>query len=191
MGLPAESGRTTPSVVLLDERGRIIGRTGEAKELLRDLCMEGFEAGGLSGSLQAALAHFDHESLGGRLSTRVRGRTGRWYRLHLASVEGQDVEGQDRVRALSIEPASNGDLLSILLHAYGLTQRETEVVAVLYRGLSAKEIADEFSISPHTVRDHTKAIYEKVGVSSRGELLARLFSSHVLDGLHDAVVRVA
>ena len=32
--------------------------------------------------------------------------------------------------------------------------------------------------SAHTVRDHVKAIFAKVGVSSRGELVARLFADH-------------
>ncbi|HWD46022.1 MAG TPA: LuxR family transcriptional regulator, partial [Actinomycetota bacterium] len=33
-------------------------------------------------------------------------------------------------------------------------------------------------LSAHTVRDHVKAVFAKVGVSSRGELVARLFADH-------------
>ena len=46
------------------------------------------------------------------------------------------------------------------------------------RGLGTADIADELYLSPHTVRDHIKTIFEKVGVTSRGELVATLFAEH-------------
>jgi DNA-binding NarL/FixJ family response regulator len=39
-------------------------------------------------------------------------------------------------------------------------------------------MAEELVLSAHTVRDHVKAIFQKVGVSSRGELVAKLFAEH-------------
>ncbi|MEV0627693.1 response regulator transcription factor [Nonomuraea wenchangensis] len=45
------------------------------------------------------------------------------------------------------------------------------------RGLSTAEIATDLFISPHTVRGHLKAVFGKAGISSRGELVARMFSS--------------
>ncbi len=82
------------------------------------------------------------------------------------------------------------DLTPILLESYGLTDREVEIVILLARGLATKDIAAELSLSPHAVRDHVKAIFEKAGVNSRGELVARLFAQHLLDGFHAAVHRV-
>jgi hypothetical protein len=38
--------------------------------------------------------------------------------------------------------------------------------------------AGRLHLSPHTVRDYVKAIFDKVGVSSRGELVAKLFADH-------------
>jgi hypothetical protein len=37
------------------------------------------------------------------------------------------------------------------------------------------------------VQDHLKSVYEKVGVSSRGELVAKMFADHYHDRLADAV----
>jgi DNA-binding CsgD family transcriptional regulator len=49
----------------------------------------------------------------------------------------------------------------------GLTQREVEVLRLLARGLSNKEIAERLVISPKTVGNHVEHIYGKIGSSSR------------------------
>ncbi|GGK76881.1 hypothetical protein Ppa06_38700 [Planomonospora parontospora subsp. parontospora] len=46
------------------------------------------------------------------------------------------------------------------------------------RGLPTTEIAAALFVSPHTVRGHLKAAFGKAGISSRGELVARLFAGH-------------
>ncbi len=40
------------------------------------------------------------------------------------------------------------------------------------------------------LRDHLKAVFDKVGVNSRGELVAKVFSNHVLEGFHDTVIHL-
>jgi HD-GYP domain-containing protein (c-di-GMP phosphodiesterase class II) len=57
----------------------------------------------------------------------------------------------------------------------GLTAREVEVLGLVARGLSNKEIAQRLFISPKTVRNHVEHIYVKIGVSSRAA--AALFAS--------------
>jgi LuxR family maltose regulon positive regulatory protein len=54
-----------------------------------------------------------------------------------------------------------------------LTAREEAVLRLLPTGLSAREIGDELGISRDTVKTHTKRIYQKLGVSSRREAVAR------------------
>ncbi len=55
-----------------------------------------------------------------------------------------------------------------------LPSRLMDTVAAMRRGMSRKEIANEMGISPHTVHTYERQLFEKFGVSSRGELLARL-----------------
>jgi DNA-binding NarL/FixJ family response regulator len=50
----------------------------------------------------------------------------------------------------------------------GLTPREAEILVLLARGLSNKEMAQQLSVSPRTVSSHVEHAYAKIGVSSRG-----------------------
>jgi DNA-binding NarL/FixJ family response regulator len=49
----------------------------------------------------------------------------------------------------------------------GLTTREVEVLRLLARGLSNKEIAEGLVISPKTVANHAEHIYAKINASTR------------------------
>ena len=49
----------------------------------------------------------------------------------------------------------------------GLTAREVDVLRLVSRGLSNKEVASRLVISPKTVRNHVEHIYAKIGVSNR------------------------
>ena len=64
------------------------------------------------------------------------------------------------------------DLTSLLLRLHGLSAREREVAELLMLGPRADEIAARLHISLHTLRDHVKAIFAKVGAKSRSELTA-------------------
>ncbi len=54
-----------------------------------------------------------------------------------------------------------------------LTQREREVLALLAKGLTNKEIAARLVISPNTVKRHLKAVFEKLSVSTRAAAAAK------------------
>jgi DNA-binding CsgD family transcriptional regulator len=74
--------------------------------------------------------------------------------------------------AVMLEPAGRAELVPLLHAIYGLTERERAVTELLTAGLDTEQIAARLAISRHTLRDHVKAIFAKVGVSSRPQLTA-------------------
>jgi DNA-binding NarL/FixJ family response regulator len=58
-----------------------------------------------------------------------------------------------------------------LIPAFPLTKRQSEVLQLLARGLSNKEIGRELSLSERTVKAHVTAIFRSLGVSNRNEAI--------------------
>lgn len=58
-----------------------------------------------------------------------------------------------------------------------LTRREQEIVYRVSEGLKNREIAEALDVSEHTVKNHLSRIYERLGISSRAELILYLISS--------------
>jgi DNA-binding CsgD family transcriptional regulator len=108
----------------------------------------------------------------GRIArARVRTASGRWLVVR-ASALGDDPGAHV---AVMIEPARPHELAPLAADGYGLTEREREVTRLVAGGLSTDAIAARLHLSPWTVQDHLKAIFEKVGVATRGELVARVY----------------
>jgi DNA-binding CsgD family transcriptional regulator len=112
---------------------------------------------------------------------RVRTASGRWL-LVRGSTLGDDACAPT---AVILEPARPHELAPLIAEAYGLTGRERAVTQLVAQGLATSAIADRLHLSPWTVQDHLKAIFEKVGVGTRGELVARIFFDHYAPRLMD------
>ena len=121
----------------------------------------------------------------GQARLRLRDTSGRWLVVHASCLDGRAGGG---TVAVVVEPAKSADIAPIVIEAYGLSPRERDVVRAVARGLSTPEIAAEMFLSAHTVRDYIKSVFEKAGVSSRGELVAKLFAEHYSDPMHAAAV---
>jgi DNA-binding CsgD family transcriptional regulator len=117
--------------------------------------------------------------------TRARACSGVWLLIHASRLRGADGTGAHA--AVVIEPAKASEVAPLIVDAYELTPREVDVTRALARGLTTNEIARELHLSRYTVQDHLKSVYEKAGVSSRGELVAKMFADHYHDGLAEAI----
>jgi DNA-binding CsgD family transcriptional regulator len=113
--------------------------------------------------------------------SRVLARSGRWVVLHGATL----VTGQSRRVAVIIEPAHPARISSLLMAAYGLSQREQDVTRLVLQGHSTVEISEQLFVSAQTVQQHLKSIFEKTGVHSRRELIGSIFFAHYEPRLRD------
>ncbi len=68
----------------------------------------------------------------------------------------------------------------------GLTAREIEVLRLVARGLSNKEIAHRLVISPATARNHIEHIYAKIGVANRAQASLYATKHGLMDDLSPA-----
>jgi len=64
---------------------------------------------------------------------------------------------------------------------FGLTARELEIIAAVVAGYTNRDIAQKFSISGHTVKNHLTKIFDKLGVSNRLELLLYALEHRLTD----------
>lgn len=77
------------------------------------------------------------------------------------------------VDALMLSPAragANGKAATVL------SKREKEVARLVATGLSNRDISDKLGLSPHTVKNCLSRIFEKVGISTRIELVLYILS---------------
>lgn len=96
----------------------------------------------------------------GKIAFNLTNRTG----------TGVEHDSQERTDSVSLD---NLDA-SPLAQADALSPAQSRVLDLLMDGLAQKEIASRLKLSQHTVHNHIRAIYEKLAVHSRPELLAKL-----------------
>jgi DNA-binding NarL/FixJ family response regulator len=54
-----------------------------------------------------------------------------------------------------------------------LSEREREVLGLIAAGSTNREIAEQLYLSPHTVKEHTSALYRKLGARNRADAVQR------------------
>ena len=165
-----------PGMVELDASGALVRASSSADALLAELSGATAEAGVRSPALQA-LASATRSAIASAGSTSslpsstVKTPAGTWLVLH-GGLLGEPDSG---AVAIFIQRAHPTLVAPLLLKAHGFTPREQEVTQLILRGATTAQAARRLKISPHTINDHVKAIFDKTGARTRGELSATLF----------------
>jgi DNA-binding CsgD family transcriptional regulator len=186
---PASSAATRgPGMAILDAGNRLVSATPEALAWFDELESIHRVPDPMHALPSEVVVTAQGARARGGAATRTRARTrgGVWLLIHASCLQGTAAQA-----AVVIEPAKASEVAPLIVDAYELTPREVDVTCALARGLTTNEIALELHLSRYTVQDHLKAVYEKTGVSSRGELVAKMFADHYHDGLADAIARAA
>jgi DNA-binding CsgD family transcriptional regulator len=163
-----------PGLILFDANGEIASMSATAPRWIERL-LDGTGRGPLPAPIvsaaSAALAGARAEGRDAEPLVRTRLYDGSW-----VSILGTVVRvGSTPTAAVVIERAHRDRVSRLLMAIHGLSPREQEVTRLVLRGLSTIELARCLEISPHTVQQHLKSVFEKVGVNSRRELVASLF----------------
>jgi DNA-binding CsgD family transcriptional regulator len=98
---------------------------------------------------------------------------GRWVMIEAAPLEGDD----DGKVAVTLRAATPRETFVLLCRAHALTRRERDIVAAIVAGLDTRAVTERLFISRHTVQDHLKSVFRKIGIHSRRELLATFNAS--------------
>ena len=167
-----------PGMLVVDDDLRILSITANAERWLQELT-DGWT--GLPDAVRSVVGYVrqlhDGNTPEDRIPrARVRGSSGRWLAIYASRVHETGSESANTV--VIIQEAKPSEIAPLIVHAYGLSPREAHVTSLVLQGLSTKEIAAELTLSPYTVQDHLKVIFEKVGVRSRRELVAGIFDQY-------------
>jgi len=148
-------------LMALDRHGAIVWCTPQAASSLRTLFPESDPAhlpvgAQLGEQLRALVMGVPYGTAG-----RIENPSGRALRTEYLYVDGPDEF------LFRLARADEDGEEARLSRAFGLTQREAEVLVWTARGKSNREISEILNISPRTVNKHLERIFTKLGVENR------------------------
>ncbi len=175
-----DAGLESPGLIVLDRRLRIEAITPAARRLLGEIKLSQAPNGAPDQLPYVVYAVASRARLAGRSSfaqdmavARVSTGGSGWLVLYGSLVE----DDPDRA-AVVVDRAHPPSLSPVIARAYGLTAREQDVLLRALRGQSTKAMARLLNISPNTVQEHFKKIFDKLDVRSRRELVGKIFYGH-------------
>jgi DNA-binding NarL/FixJ family response regulator len=103
-----------------------------------------------------------------------------WDEGRTMTLEQVLVERTSLPTPITAESASAHPAMKPIIFPAGLTTREVEVLRLVAQGYTDAQVAEQLVISPHTVNAHLKAIYGKIGVSSRSAATRYAVEQHLM-----------
>jgi DNA-binding CsgD family transcriptional regulator len=107
---------------------------------------------------------------------RVRTRSGRWAVLHASWMNSR----ASSAITVIIDKAAPAQIAPLIMTAYGLTDREKTISALVCQGMSTRQISARLHLTTDTVQDHLKSVFDRTSVHSRGELVAMILQRDYL-----------
>lgn len=159
-------------IVVLDADRQLVSVNAAAEQWLADID-DRTGAGVLPLAVTAAAARLE-SGTHPELAVCLRTRSARWVRIHASWLDGTN----GRQIAVVLEPAAPRQLASVVLAVHGLTPAQERVAGLVLQGRTTRQIATALSISGYTVQEHLSAVFDKVGVRSRRELVNALLTGH-------------
>lgn len=156
-----------PGIVVVGSDLAVVSLNVEAEQWIGRLHPEERAGSDLPRPIAAAVIRALHS--GDPVTARLRQAGGGWVSLHASSLQGPV-----RQVAVVLDAATESELSSLLLASLALTPAQTRVAALVLRGLSTREIMTALQISAHTVQEHLRAVFDRLGIGSRRELVAVL-----------------
>jgi DNA-binding CsgD family transcriptional regulator len=181
-----------PGLCVIDPSGELVAATAPARAWFAELGHEPRSASPVPAEVSTAAGLLKRRANADLASSpvprlRVRTLAGRWAVLHASWLDDAAGQADEAGRiAVIIEPATPIEVAEVIMQAYGLTERERTVTKLVCQGHSTAQIAAQLWITTNTVQDHLKSIFDKTGVRSRREVMARILRDHYLPGMHQA-----
>ena len=165
------SGPRAPGLLVLNTTDEVEMSTPGTDELLDLLRSFDPVARSLPASVLIIAAQTRAAANRGRQPTPLNVPTARgWITMH-----GSVPTGQSGRVAVVIQTTPENEAAPLRLETFALSQREREIAALIAQDLDTALIAKRLFISPWTVQDHCKAIFEKTATHTRREFRALVF----------------
>jgi DNA-binding CsgD family transcriptional regulator len=164
-----------PGIIILDPDLAIVSLNPAAETLLADIVDADWPAHldlpvTIFAAAAARLAADHRDEVAPQTVTRLRRGGGGWITVHVSPLSG----GAGGQVAVILDSPDTRHVSSLILAAHGLTAAQSRVVALVLQGRSTPSIIKELQISANTLQEHLHAVFDKLGIGSRRELITAL-----------------